>query len=85
MKDPIDFKKEAKLKAHRKKQKELIEKIEEDNQNISSKIKEWESLNEKSVRLEKVYNLPEDLVKLIFRYEYNEKTLRQKYERYKNI
>jgi hypothetical protein len=84
MKEPIDFKKEAKLKTHREKQKKLIEKIEEDNLIISSKIKEWESLNEKSVRLEKVYNLPEDIVKLMFQYNYNEKTLRQKYQRYKN-
>ena len=84
MKEPIDFKKEAKLKLHREKQKKLIEKIEEDNLIISSKIKEWESLNEKSVRLEKIYNLPEDIVKLMFQYNYNEKTLRQKYQRYKN-
>ena len=84
MKDPIDFKKEAKLKAHRKKQKELIGKIEKDNLIIGNKIKEWESLNEKSVRLEKVYNLPEDIVKLMFQFNYNEKALRQKYQRYKN-
>ena len=84
MKEPIDFKNKAKLKTHREKQKKLIEKIEEDNLIISSKIKEWESLNEKSVRLEKVYNLPEDIVKLMFQYNYNEKTLRQKYQRYKN-
>ena len=84
MKEPIDFKKEAKLKAHREKQKELIKKIEKDNLTISSKIKEWENLNEKSVRKEKVYNLPEDIVKLMFQYNYNEKALRQKYQRYKN-
>lgn len=84
MKEPINFEKEAKLKAHRIKQKELISKIEEGNLIISNKIKEWETLNEKSVRLEKIYNLPEDIVKLIFQYNYNEKALKQKYQRYKN-
>ena len=83
MKDPIDFKKEAKLKAHREKQKELIGKIEKDNLIIGNKIKEWESLNEKSVRLEKVYNLPENIQKLVSIFNYNEKALRAKIKKYR--
>ena len=37
-----NFDKEAKIIAHRKKQKALIEKIEKDNQLIAAQIKEWE-------------------------------------------
>ena len=84
MKEPINFEKEAKLKAHRMKQKELISKIEENNKKILTEIREWESLNEKSVRLEKVYNLPDHIVKLMFQYNYNKKTLSQKILKYKD-
>lgn len=85
MKEPINFEKEAKLKAHRIKQKELISKIEENNKKILKEIREWEKANNKNVEEEKVYNLPEHIVKLMFQYNYNDKTLTQKYQRYKNL
>lgn len=85
MKKPINFEKEAKLQTHQKKQKELISKIEENNKKILKEIREWEKANNKNVEEEKVYNLPEHIVKLMFQYNYNDKTLTQKYQRYKNL
>lgn len=84
MNKTINFDKEAKIIAHRKKQKALIEKIEKDNQLIAAQIKEWERVNNKQVSKEKVYNLPEEIVKLMYQYQYNEKALAQKYQRYKD-
>lgn len=84
MKEPINFEKEAKLKAHRMKQKELISKIEENNKKILKEIREWEKANNKNAEEEKVYNLPDHILKLMYRYNYNIKIHSQKIKRYKN-
>jgi len=82
MDEPLDFDKKTKLYSHREKQKLLTVEIEEVNKKIKMQLDQWEKDNNKQIAKEKIYNLPEDIQKLIGQYNYNVKTLRQKYLRY---
>ena len=82
MDEPLDFDKKAKLYSHREKQKLLTVEIEEVNKKIKMQLDQWEKDNNKQIAKEKIYNLPEGIQKLIGQYNYNVKTLRQKYLRY---
>lgn len=74
----INFRKNSALLNHRKKQKKLISEIVELNINIEKKIRDWELLNQKNVNKEHIYNLPEEIQKLLFQYKANEKFLIRK-------
>ena len=82
MDELLDFDKKAKLYSHREKQKLLMVEIEEVNKKIKMQLDQWEKDNNKQIAKEKIYNLPEGIQKLIGQYNYNVKTLRQKYLRY---
>ena len=82
MDELLDFDKKAKLYSHREKQKLLMVEIEEVNKKIKMQLDHWEKDNNKEIAKEKIYNLPEDIQQLIGQYNYNVKTLRQKYLRY---
>jgi len=56
--------------------------IEEVNKKIKLQLEKWEKENNKEIAKEKIYNLPEEIQRLLSQYNYNVKTLQQKYLRY---
>ena len=82
MDEPLDFDKKAKLHSHREKQKLVMAEIEEVNKKIKLQLEQWEKENNKEIAKEKIYNLPEEIQRLLSQYNYNVKTLQQKYLRY---
>ena len=56
--------------------------IEEVNKKIKLQLEKWEKENNKEIAKEKIYNLPEEIQRLLSQYNYNVQTLQQKYLRY---